>query len=220
VTDRSTDEEPSAAPEVRAPGDPGVPPFLRTYALAYAIGAVWLAAEVLLLGTQAKYAFTGAYDALLVLPPVLTAVCLLLVDRRGRARTLPLRALALSLVAGVTSVISTVVLTPVLVLMFREGVGRSLSATGTVSAISLVVVASPLVIELAAAARSRRWLHAGVLVAGLATAGVALSMALDPTGPLAVSMRLDQGELLMITSSWWLPVYALAAAYARRLGMA
>jgi hypothetical protein len=197
-----------------------VPRFWRTYALAYAIGAFWLAAELLALGTQPKYAFTGPYDVLLVLPPVLTALCLLAVDRFGSTRTFALRAAVLALAAGVTSVISTVVLTPVLVLMFREGVGRSLSATGAVSAVSLVIVAAPLVPELVASARSRRWLHTGIVVVGLSTVAVAVAMALSPTGPLASAMRLDQGELLMITSSWWLPVYALAAAFVRKLGMA
>jgi hypothetical protein len=196
------------------------PRFWRTYALTYAIGALWLAAEVVLLGTQATLAFTGVYDALLVLPPLLTALCLLLVDHRGPWRTLPLRVVVLSMVAGVSSVVSTVFLTPLLVLMFHEGVGRSLSATGIVSAVSLVIVASPLVVQLVISGRSRRWLHAGVLVAGIVVAAIALSMALAPAGPLASSLRLDQGEILMITSSWWLPVYAIAAALARRYGMA
>ncbi|HEY5467501.1 MAG TPA: hypothetical protein VIK85_00155 [Coriobacteriia bacterium] len=196
------------------------PPALRTYALGYAIGAIFLAFEIPLLGLQPKYAFDGVYLAAFALPPVLTAFTLLLVDSPGRPRTLPLRALVLFAVTTLASVVSTVLLTPLLVLMFREGVGRSLSATGAVSAVTLAVVAAPLVVELVAASRSRRLLHASVLVAGLAVTAVAFSMALWPTGPLASSMRLDQGELLMITSSWWLPVYALAAAFARRLGMA
>ncbi len=221
-----TSERPDVAAVSQAPAgaepptaDEG-PRFWRTYALTYAIGAVWLAVEVLLLGTQAKYSFTGVYDALLVLPPLLTAVCLLVIDPHGSVRSLPLRMVALSVVAGIASVLSTVLVTPLLVLMFREGVGRSLSATGLVSAISLVVVGSPLVIELVASGRAHRWLHAAILVVGIAVAGAALSMALAPTGALASSMRLDQGEILMITSSWWLPVYAIAAAYARRLGLA
>jgi hypothetical protein len=89
-----------------------------------------------------------------------------------------------------------------------------------VSAVTLAIVAAPLFVELVAAARSHRLAHAGVLAAGLAVTGVAFAMALAPAGPLATSLRLDQGELLMITSSWWLPVYALTAAFARRLGMA
>lgn len=196
------------------------PRFWRTYALTYAIGAVLLAAEVVLLGTQAKYAFTGVYDALLVAPPLLTAACVLLVDPHGPIRTLPLRALLLTVTATLVSVLSTVLATPLLILMFFGGVGRSLTATGTLSAVSLVVVGSPLVVELVASGRSRRWVHAGVLALGIAVIGAAVSMALAPTGALASSLRLDQGEILMITSSWWLPVYALTAAYARRLGMA
>ena len=196
------------------------PPALRTYALAYAIGIIFLAFEIPLLGLQPKYAFDGMYLAAFVLPPILTAIALLLVDAPGQMRTLPLRALVLFGVAGLASVVSTVLLTPFLVLMFREGVGRSLSATGAVSAVTLAIVAAPLVVELVGAVRSHRPTHAGVLVAGLAVTAVAFSMALAPTGALAGSMRLDQGELLMITSSWWLPAYALAAAYARRLGMA
>jgi len=131
-----------------------------------------------------------------------------------------MRTVVLSLVAGVASVISTVVLTPILVLLFREGVGFSLSASALVSAVSLVVVVSPLAVEVVAAGRSQRWLHVGVLVAGLAVAAVAFVMALTPEGALAASMRSDQGQILMITSSWWLPVYALAAAFTRRAGLA
>lgn len=196
------------------------PLFWRTYSLAYAIGAVFLTAEVVLLGTQTKYSFTSAYDALLVAPPLLTALVLLLVERYGPAGTLALRTVLLSVTASVASVLSTVLVTPLLVLMFREGVGRDLTATGMLSAVSLVVVGSPLVVQLVVSARSGRWLDAGVLLLGIVVAGAALSMALAPTGALASSMRLDQGEILMITSSWWLPVYAIAAAYARRLGMA
>jgi hypothetical protein len=195
------------------------PSFLRTYALTYAIGAAWLAAGLVVLGTQPKYGFGTVYVAALSMPPVFTAVSLLVLDRFGSMRTFLWRALALSLVATTVSVLSTVLLTPVLILMFREGVGHSLWATALLSAVSLVV-ASPLVIEFVAASRSQRWLHATVLVAGLVVVGVALSMALAPTGSLASAMRLDQGEILMITSSWWLPVYAVAAAFARRLGMA
>jgi hypothetical protein len=209
-------ESPSAE---RAPAS-DTPSFLRTYALTYAIGAAWLAAEFVVLGTQPKYDFGTVYVVALSMPPVLTAICLLLVDHFGSMRTFAWRVLALSIVATTVSVISTVALTPVLILRFREGVGHSLSATAILSAVSLVVVASPLVIELVAASRSQRWLHATILVVGLAVVGVALSIALAPTGSLAAAMRLDQGEILMITSSWWLPVYALAAAYARRLGMA
>ena len=195
-------------------------PALRTYSLAYAIGAIFLALEIPLLGLQAKYAFEGVYLAAFTLPPVLTALTLLLLDTPGRMRTLPWRVFVLFVVASLAAVVSTVLLTPLLVLMFREGVGRSLSATGTISAVTLAIVAAPLFLELAAAVRSHRFAHAGVLVAGLAITAVAFSMAVDPAGALASSLRLDQGELLMITSSWWLPVYALTAAFARRIGMA
>lgn len=220
MSDMTDTPDAPATAHPSAPIAPEAPRFWRTYALAYAIGAMLLAAEVVLLGTQAKYSFTGVYDALLVAPPLLTAFLVLLVDPHGTGRTLPLRAVLLSVTAGVVSVLSTVLVTPLLILMFREGVGRSLTATGMLSAASLVVVGSPLVIELVASGRSRRWMHAGILVLGLAVIGAALSMALAPTGALAAAMRLDQGEILMITSSWWLPVYAVAAAYARRIGMA
>jgi hypothetical protein len=90
------------------------PPALRTYALAYAIGAIFLAFEIPLLGLAPKYAFDGIYLAAFVLPPALTAIVLLLVDAPGRMRTLPLRALVLFTVATLVSVVSTVLLTPVL----------------------------------------------------------------------------------------------------------
>lgn len=216
----------SAAPErTPAPAAPvreagGVTPgFWRTYALTYAIGAVWLALEILTLGTQPKYDFGTVYTIAFALPPFLTAFSLLLVDRSGPGRTLIWRGLALAVVGGLVSVLSTVAITPVLILMFHARIGFSLSASATVSVVSLIVLAVPLVIELVASGRSRRWLHAAVLVLGIAVVGVALAMAFAPTGPLASQLRLDQGELLMITSSWWLPVYALTVAYARRIGL-
>lgn len=196
------------------------PGFWRTYALAYSIGAVWLALEILVLGTQPKYDFGAVYTTAFVLPPFLTAFSLLLVDRPGPARTIVWRGLALAIVAGLASVLSTVAVTPVLVLMFRAKIGFSLSASAAVSVVSLVALAVPLVIELVASGRSRRWLHTAVIAVGLAVVGVALAMAFAPAGPLASRLRLDQGELLMITSPWWLPVYALTTAYARRIGLA
>jgi hypothetical protein len=126
----------------------------------------------------------------------------------------------LAIVAGVASVLSTVVLTPLLVIMFREGVGRDLKVTGLISAVTILIVASPLVFALVSNVRRRRFGRAVVILAGLAVAGVALAMAFDPGGPIASLMRLDQGEVTMITVSWWLPFYAATAAYARRLGLA
>lgn len=210
---------PEDAPRREVDGQ-GTPPVLRTYSLAYAIGAIFLALEIPLLGLQAKYAFEGIYLAAFTLPPVLTALTLLFLDTPGTMRTLPWRVLVLSVVASLAAVVSTVLLTPLLVLMFREGVGRSLSATGAVSGVTLAIVAAPLFLELVAAVRSHRFVHAGALIAGLAVTAVAFSMALDPGGALASSLRSDQAELLMITASWWLPVYALTAALARRIGMA
>ena len=223
MTDRTTPlpspATPEAAPAASTPPTQETPGFWRTYALTYAIGAVWLAFEILALGTQPKYDFGTLYTIAFALPPFLTALSLLAVDRPGLARTFVWRALALAVVGGLVSVLSTVLVTPVLIMMFHARIGFSLSASATVSVISLVILAVPLVVELIAAARSRRALHAGVLVVGLAVVGVALVMAFAPTGPLASQLRLDQGELLMITSSWWLPVYALTVAYARRIGL-
>jgi hypothetical protein len=181
---------------------------------------VCLALEIPLLGLQPKYDFTGLYLAAFALPPVLTAFGLLVADSPGNRRTLLLRALVLFVVAGLASVISTVALTPVLILMFREGVGHSLAASGAVSAVSLAAVAWPLLVELLVAVRSHRPTHTAILAAGIAVTAVAFAMAVTPGGALASSLRLDQAQLLMITSSWWLPVYAIAAGFARRFGMA
>jgi hypothetical protein len=196
------------------------PARLDTYALSYAFGIVWLAVAMILLGTRPLFAFDGLYDALLVLPPFATAACVLLADHRGQFRTLALRTVLLATVAGVVSVLSTVVLTPFLVLMFREGVGWNLGLTGTISAVTLVAVASPMLIVLVTSVRRGTFGRAAIMVAGLAVTGVVLAMALAPGGPVASLMRLDQAEITMITASWWLPVYALAAAVSRRLGVA
>jgi hypothetical protein len=193
------------------------PSFLRTYALVYAIGAVWLGLEIVLIGTQQPYVFTGTYVAAFMLPPFLTIGSLLLVDRRGSLRTVPLRVLGITTVAGLASILSTVVLTPLLALMFRERVGFSLSATGTVSWVSLLLVSWPLLVEMVSALRSGRLSHAAVLALGVVVTAVYVAMALDPSGSLATSMHRDQGAFLMVTSSWILPVFAMAVAYIRRL---
>lgn len=196
------------------------PRWWDTYALTYAFGLLWLAFALIGIGTQPSGSFNAIYDFLLFLPPVATALCVLLVDPGGSWRSLPLRALVLATVAGVTSVVSTVLLTPLLAFMFREGVGHNLPLTGLISTISLVIVGSPMAVMLVDALRKGRWPRVLVLVAGLAVGGVALAMALAPGGPVASLLRVDQSEVLMITVSWWLPVYAATAAFARRLGMA
>jgi FlaA1/EpsC-like NDP-sugar epimerase len=210
----------AGAPAASLEIDGDAPRLLDTYALAYAFGIVWLALAMLAIGTLPLFAFDGVYDTLLVLPPVATAVCVLLADRRGPLRSLPLHVVLLATVAGVVSVLSTVVLTPLLVIMFREGVGRDLKVTGLISAVTILVVASPLVFALVSNARRRRFGRATVMLAGLAVAGVALAMAFDPGGPIASLMRLDQSEITMITVLWWLPCYAAAAACARHFGLA
>lgn len=196
------------------------PRWLDTYALSYAFGIAWLVVTLIGLGTQPNLSFTTVYNLLLFLPPVATAICVLLVDPSGTLRSLPFRALVLMTVAGVVSVISTVLLTPLLVVMFRGGVGSDLGLSGLISTISLVVVGSPMAFALVDAARKGRWSWVVVLLLGLGAGGVALAMALAPGGPLASLLRVDQGEILMITVSWWLPWYAAAAAFARRSGMA
>lgn len=207
------------SPDV-ADGRAGTPGWLDTYAITYAFGILWLAAAIATLGTMKNLSFDAVYDLVLFLPPFVTALCVLLVDRTGSWRTLPWRWLLLAGVAGVTSVISTVLLTPLLVVMFRGGVGRDPRLAGLISAASLVVVAAPMVPSLLGSLRGRRWVRVPVLVAGLAVAALALVMALTPGGPLAAALRLDQAEITMITVSWWLPFYAAAAAFARRIGMA
>jgi hypothetical protein len=193
------------------------PAFLHTYALVYAMGAVWLGAEIALIGTQQPYTFTGTYMTAFILPPFLTVIGLLLLDRPGSLRTMPWRVLAITTVAGLASILSTVLLTPLLALMFRERVGFSLTATGMVSWVSLLLVSWPLLVELVSAVRSGRLLQAAALALGVVVTGVYLAMALDPSGSLATSMHRDQGAFLMVTSSWILPVFAAAVAYIRRL---
>ena len=213
------DETTPAVPDSGPSRDAGVPGWLDTYSLAYAFGLVWLALELALMGLRPLFAFDIPYDFLLVFPPFMTALCVLLVDRYGSRRSLLWRVPLLATVAAIVSVLSTVVLTPFLALSFRQGVGRDARVTGIISAIALVAVGWPMIAGLVSNVRKRRWVHVASLVVGLAFGAVALLMALNPNGPLAASLRLDQAEIEMITASWWLPVFALAAAYARRIGL-
>ena len=193
------------------------PRFWRTYALAYALGAFWVAIEVALLGTQPSYGFTGVYIAAFMLPPFLAVAGLLVLDPRGGSRTFVVRVLALTTVAGLVSVLSTVILTPLLILMFRERIGFDLAASGAVAWVSLLVVASPLVVELVRSVREGHLSHAAAFVVGLFVVAVEVAMAVDPSGQLATSLRRDQGAFLMVTASWLLPVFCAAVAYIRRL---
>ena len=193
------------------------PRFWRTYALTYALGAIWVAVEIALIGTQPSYGFTPVYVTAFMLPPFLAIAGLLVLDPRGSSRTFVARLLALTTVAGLVSVLSTVILTPLLVLMFRERIGFSLAASGLVSWVSLLVVATPLLIELVRSVRQGRLSHAAAFVVGLLVVAVEVAMAIDPSGQLATSLRRDQGAFLMVTASWLMPVFALAVAYIRRI---
>ena len=53
------------------------PRFWRTYALTYALGAIWVAVEIALIGTQPSYGFTPVYVTAFMLPPFLAIAGLL-----------------------------------------------------------------------------------------------------------------------------------------------
>lgn len=200
--------------------DQDAPRLLDTYALAYASGIVWLFIAMVLLGAQKSFSFDAGYDFTLTFPPFATALTVLLLDRRGTAASLLWKVPLFATVCGVASALSTVILTPLLIAMFRGGVTGNLGLTGIVASIALVVVSLPVVAGVVSAARRQAWGRAVVLVVGVLAAAIALAMALDPMGALATSMRLDQAEITMVTAAWWLPFFALTAAYARRLGVA
>lgn len=193
------------------------PRFWHTYALVYALGAFWLAIEIAIIGTQPSYGFTPVFIAAFMMPPFFAIAGLLVLEPRGSSRTFLARWLGLTTVAGLVSVLSTVVLTPLLILMFRERIGFSLAASGAVSWVSLLVVAAPLVYELVRALRGGRYLQGAALVLGIVVVAVEVAMAIDPSGQLATSLRRDQGAFLMVTASWLLPVFAAVVAYIRRL---
>jgi len=196
-----------------------VPGRLDTYALTYAIGIAWLLLAMVLLGAQKTFAFDGIYDALLTLPPLATALGVLVIDRRSGWLALPLNALLLATVCGIASALSTVLLTPFLVLMFRERITGNLGLTGAIASVVLIVVVAPVAVALVRALKAQTLGRVFVLAIGLVVAGVALAMTLDPTGALASSMRLDQARIMMVAASWLLPFYALTAAYVRSAGL-
>lgn len=196
------------------------PARLDTYALAYGSGIVWLFLAIVLLGAQRQFAFDGVYDSLLAFPPVATALTVLLADRHGSWRSFPWRVLLFATVCTVASAASTVILAPFLILSFRGGVTGNLDLTGVIASVALAIVASPLVFGLVRAVKHQAYGRAFVLVMGLGAAAIALAMALDPTGALATSMRLDQARIMMVVAAWWLPVYAATGAVLRRSGLA
>jgi hypothetical protein len=205
----------SVADRVRA-----TPHWLDTYAITYAIGMVWLAVTIALMGESPSLALTDTNGLLLILPPVFTGLCVLLLDRTGPLRSLAWQVPLLISIASVIGLISTVLLTPALVVMFREGVGRNPHIAGIIWAVPLTIVAAPMLFSLVGALRTRRSGHALVLSVGLALAVLTLIMALTPGGALSSALRPLQAEITTITVSWWLPFYAAAVAYARRMEMA
>lgn len=188
---------------------------LETYGLAYASGIIWLSIAAVLLGSQQQFSFTPAYDFLLAFPPFAAATTMLLVDPRGKWRTYPLRVLLMAVAGGILSACTTVVLAPLLVIMFRGGVTGDLGITGAIASVVLVIVASPLVVAAVRAFRDGSFGKLALLAVGLLVTFVSLAMTLDPTGPLASSMRLDQARIMMVVSAWWLPAYAATAAFLR-----
>lgn len=197
-----------------------VPGALETYSLAYASGIIWLGAAAVLLGSQEQFVFNAVYNSLLAFPPLAAAATLLLVDRRGSWRTYPLRVVLVGVVGAILSACSTVLLAPLLVLMFRGGVTGDLGTTGLIASVVLVLVASPIIVGLRGALRDQAMGRLAVLSLGLLVSLVALAMTLDPMGGLATSMRLDQARIIMVVSAWWLPFYAASTALLREMQLA
>jgi len=194
--------------------------FFDYYGVSYAFGLLFLMPAILLLGSQPLYAFNAFYVAMLTIPPIAATVCLLATEPAAADRgKLLSRSALLVVLAVIGSLMALVLGTPVVVIMFVNGVGHSRAITALISASGLVFVGSPMVWSLVTHARAGAWLRAGVLLLGIALMLVVTMLTLSNSGFLVDSMRRDQAQIMMGLLEWCLPAFAVTTAFVRRSGL-
>lgn len=194
--------------------------FFATYGVSYALGLLFLLPAVLLIGTQPLYSFTTFYTAMLTIPPIAASLLLLATEPVAEdRRNLLGRGAMLAVFATLGSILALFAGTPVVILMFREGVGHSQATTALISAAGLAFVSAPMVWSLVAHARKGAWVRVGVLVAGIVAMGVVIALTTSDGGFLVDSMRKDQAQIMMGLLEWCLPAFAVTTAFVRRSGL-
>lgn len=210
----------TASPEDAEPLSVHAPNFFETYGLSYAFGLLFLLPAIVLIGSQPLYSFTAFYTLMLAIPPVAASVLLLATDPAGeRSGSFLGRSALLTVLATVGSIIAVMIGTPVVILLFLNGVGHSQVLTGLVSAVGLLLVGSPMVYALVRSVRSESWLRALVLVLAIAALVILIALTTSQGGFLVESMRSDQGEIMMGLLVWCLPSFAVTTAFVRRHGL-
>jgi len=210
----------TASPECVEPAERTPPRFLETYGLSYAFGLLLLLPAVVLISSQPEYSFTTFYTLMLTIPPIAASFLILATDPPElRAGRLLGRGALLTVLATVGSILAVMVGTPVVILLFLNGVGHSQALTGIVSAVGLLIVGSPMVFALVSSVRAESWLRALVLVLGIAALAILIALVTSQGGVLVESMRRDQGEILMGLLIWVLPSFAITTAFVRRHGL-
>lgn len=194
--------------------------FLDIYGTSYAFGLLFLIPAILLVGSQPLYSFTTFYTAMLAVPPIAASVCLLATEPtvEGRRRILSRSAL-LIVFATTGSILAIMVGAPVVILLFREGVGHSQATTGLVSAAGLVLVSAPMLWSLVNNVRAGAWARTVVLLLAIAAMVVVLALTLAGGGFLVDSMRRDQAQIMMGLLEWGLPAFALTTGFVRHSGL-
>lgn len=210
----------TASPACDEPVERVAPRFLDTYGLSYAFGLLFLLPAIILIGSQPLYSFTAFYTLMLTIPPVAASFLVLATDPpESRTGSLLGRGALLTVLATVGSILAVMVGTPVVILLFLNGVGHSQALTGVVSAVSLVIVGSPMVFALVNSVRVESWFRALVLVLGIAALAILIALTTSQGGVLVESMRRDQGEIMMGLLVWCLPAFAITTAFVRRHGL-
>jgi hypothetical protein len=208
----------AARPEESQPAP--TPRFFDTYGVSYALGLLFLLPAIFLIGTQPLYSFNALYTTVLAIPPVAASFCLLATDPPGAGRRhLVPRGALLTVLATIGSVLALVAGTPVVILLFREGVGHSQATTALISSAGLAFVSAPMLWSLVRHVRAGAWVRVGVLVLAVAAMGTVIALTLSPGGILVDSMRRDQGEIMMGLLEWCLPAFAVTTAFLRSSGL-
>lgn len=191
--------------------------FFDTYGATYAFGLLFLLPAIVLIGSRPLYSFDAFYTAMLTIPPIAASVCLLATDpTTEERRNLLGRSALLVVVATTASILALVAGTPVVVLLFINGVGHSQSATGVISAAGLAFVSAPMLWSLVSHVRAGAWARTGVLLLAISAMFVVLALTVSRSGFLVDSMRADQGQIMMGLLEWCLPAFAVTAAFLRR----
>lgn len=200
------------------------PRILDTYGLVYAFTALLLVPGLLAIERWSIETFSPGYLALISIPFLLGPAVVFALDSKDAPRTLAVRSAVLAPLAAFTGVtLLFVAMMTVTIPMTYFFVPENFAVLTVLSALSVALLAAPLVISLVARVREG-FSAAGIvqiaaLVAALGMIAWVIVMTLRPGDTLGTFLRKDVIEHFIGAFTWYLPALALAAGVWRRTGI-